>query len=267
MNDVQQDTHSLFSASDTYSLFDELEDDTTSSPHGDAHYDDNIPAIRTQPPIPGLFFDPSVLLPSKLANEVVSFCMRTYFVSPLDNQVMLFGRFTPPSDPLKSSTGFPPILSSFLEKISSLLQPILCPETYHLLFPAKPTTARQAIINLYQPGEGITPHVDLLGRYGDGIIGVSFSSGSVMRFDKVRPVESDTQTRWDVYLPELSIIVLSQEARFDWTHGIDKKTKDYVSDSGTPDNPSTSWIERGTRLSVTFRWMLPGAEVVGDGQS
>ena len=31
------------------------------------------------------------------------------------------------------------------------------------------------------------------------------------------------------YLPERSIIALSREARYDWTHGIDKKKRDYVS--------------------------------------
>ena len=35
--------------------------------------------------------------------------------------------------------------------------------------------------------------------------------------------------RWDLYLPERSIIVLSREARYDWSHGIDKKKRDYVS--------------------------------------
>ncbi|PPQ94815.1 hypothetical protein CVT25_007451 [Psilocybe cyanescens] len=234
---------------------------------------DELLACRNGPPIRGLYFDPSVILPVELADEVTSFCMKTYFTSPADNQVMLFGRFLPPSETLASSSstsGLPPILLELLDKISLLLRPMVPPSTYDILFPAHPTKARQAIINLYQPGEGITPHVDLLGRYGDGIIGVSFSSGSVMRFDKVEPQQSDPQTRWDVYLPERSLIVLSEDARYGWTHGIEKKRRDYVvSDSGSEHSehsePAGTWIDRGTRISVTFRWLLPGADVVGDG--
>src|SRR5690606_23887213 len=118
------------------------------------------------------------------------------------------------------------------------LRPLLPDETYDLLFPTVPTQARQAIINLYNPGEGITPHVDLLGRYDDGIMGVSFGSGTVMRFDRVEEPDDAmfddddeaARNRWDMYLPERCVIVLSEEARYDWTHGIDKRTKDYVCD-------------------------------------
>lgn len=266
-----EDTHSLFSATDTDSLFNDLEEDSIpplleETLSIDCNNIDDIVAIRTRPPIPGLFFDPSVVLPSRLADEVVSFCMRTYFLNPEDNQVMLFGRFLPLSGSSESS-GFPPILLDLLETMSLILRSCLQPETYSLLFPAQPTRARQAIINLYQPGEGITPHVDLLGRYGDGIVGVSFSSGSVMRFDKVNPDQSKAKARWDVYLPARTVVVLSQEARYSWTHGIDKKRRDFVAESGSSDYSSGRWIERGTRLSVTFRWLLPGADVLGDGPS
>ncbi|KAF8871376.1 hypothetical protein CPB84DRAFT_1800884 [Gymnopilus junonius] len=244
-----EDTHSLFSASDNESFFGDLEDDIicpwpedTPLSHNNNDTDDTV-AVRNTPPVPGLFFNPSVVLPRELADDVVSFCRQTYFTNPKDNQVMLFGRFLPLSGSSEPSSGFPPIFLELLNKISQLLRPILQPETYTLLFPAQPTRARQAIINLYQPGEGITPHVNLLGRYGDGIIGVSFSSGSVMRFDKSN----------------------STIARFDWTHGIDKKRRDFVSESESGINSSARWIDRGTRMSVTFRWMLPGADIVGDG--
>ena len=251
-------------------------------------------ATRTAPPIPGLFFEPSLLLPQELADSVSSYCLDTYFKSPGVNQVMLFTRFLPPTSTLEHSTinimhsslnsnvGLPSILLGLLETISTLLKPLLLPETYALLFPVTPTRARQAIINLYQPGEGITPHIDLLGRYGDGIIGVSFSSSCVMRFDRTEhgtqsyeDIEGlqDKRTRWDLYLPERSILVLSGEARYDWTHGIDKKKKDFVSlptdntDQVTSRNDTSSdgtWVDRGTRLSITFRWLLPGADVVGN---
>ncbi|KAH9482184.1 hypothetical protein JR316_0004279 [Psilocybe cubensis] len=264
------DMHSLFSSSDSGSLFNDLLDEERySSPRISIDLDeDKLMAHRNGPPIQGLYFDPSVILPVELADEVVSFCMKTYFTSPADNQVMLFGRFLPPKETLaSSSSGLPPILLELLDQISSLLRPVVPPDTYDVLFPACPTRARQAIINLYQPGEGITPHVDLLGRYGDGIIGVSFSSGSVMRFDKVDPQQNDSCTRWDLYLPERSLIVLSEDARYCWTHGIDKKRRDFVATASASESlePAGTWIDRRTRMSVTFRWLLPDADVVGDG--
>ena len=297
-HEEQHSTSSLFSAYSPDSLFsfddDISEEDETS-----------LPANRTAPPIPGLFFEPSLLLLQELADSVSSYCLDTYFKSPGVNQVMLFTRFLSPpcsaapqlsptdvmDSNLNADAGLPNILLGLLETISTLLKPFLPPQTYDLLFPVNPTTARQAIINLYHAGEGITPHIDLLGRYGDGIIGVSFNSSCVMRFDRAETrigTQSDKdigefqdkRARWDLYLPERSIIVLSREARYDWTHGIDKRKRDYVSlptDQATsrPDTNSSdassslrasdgTWIDRGTRLSITFRWLLPGGDVVGN---
>ena len=106
-------------------------------------------------------------------------------------------------------------------------------------------------MNLYRPGEGITPHVDLLDRFGDGIAGVSLGSGCVMRFRRGAPAgpatpcpgtrgdaevdaarETDTRDTEDhaVFLPHGSVYVMSEEARYGWTHGIDGRTEDWVQD-------------------------------------
>ena len=217
-------------------------------------------ALDVAPPIPGLYFDPNVFIPQEIADTVVRFCEDTYFTSPKANQVMLFGRSPAAEEAPEDVSGLPPPLLSLLETLASTMRPILPDSTFDLLFPSKPTQARQAIINLYQPGEGITPHVDLLGRYGDGIIGVSFGSGCVMRFDKNEWDESggEERPRWDVYIPERSILVLSEEARYEWTHGIDKRTQDYVCDNVD----GGMWVDRGVRVSITFRWMLEGADVL-----
>lgn len=79
---------------------------------------------------------------------------------------------------------------------------------------------------------------------------------------------------YDLYLPERSILVLCSDARYKWTHGIEKRKSDFVAHptsrslNGSPlstSSPSSGarWIGRGTRLSVTFRWLLPGADIVG----
>ncbi|EMD40332.1 hypothetical protein CERSUDRAFT_39618, partial [Gelatoporia subvermispora B] len=228
------------------------------------------PAQRTAPVIPGLFFDPALRLPDGLAAEVMDSCMRAYFDGTNANQVMLFERADQPlsspgpeADVPRSPSGLPPFLTSLLDTLSELLFPQLPPATHALLFPAPGTQkwARQAIVNLYRPGEGISPHVDLLDRFGDGIVGVSLGGGCAMRFARVRKGGGGAEDEaCAVYLPSGSVIVLSEEARYGWTHGIEKRMEDLVEDE---DRRGCSWIPRGTRLSVTFRWLLPGADIVG----
>jgi alkylated DNA repair dioxygenase AlkB len=154
---------------------------------------------------------------------------------------------------------FPPFLISLLSTLENTLRPTLPPDVHELLFPPEGSEAskahRQAIVNRYAPGEGISPHVDLLGRYGDGIVGVSLGSGCVMVFERT----DGSEERQDVYLPPRSVIVLTGEARFDWSHGIEKRTEDTV----CREDGELEVLERETRVSVTFRWLLPGALTLG----
>lgn len=239
-----------------------------------------FPARKTAPPIPGLFFNPAVLLSEELEEKLIS-CTTQYFRVNNDNgdgtsnnralnqgnrsgininQAMLFGRAS------NGNSGLPPFLDELVVVLAAVLEPHLPMETYEMLFPPKNSTAslsgmsRQAILNHYLPGEGITPHVDLLRRFADGIIGVSLGSGTVMTFQKVEP--SGELDRWDVYLPRRSIIVLSKDARYKWTHGIEGQCGDYVLDEGS--DGGGAWFRRTRRISITLRWLLPGADVVGD---
>ncbi|KAF7775650.1 hypothetical protein Agabi119p4_4043 [Agaricus bisporus var. burnettii] len=209
------------------------------------------PALLIAPPISGLYFNPGLEIPADLADSVFTF----------------FNNITPT---------YPK------------------PPSRHIIH--SPTPAYSFILNLYTPGEGIASHVDLLKRFGDGIIGVSLGSGCVMRFARTlaetstpgegparlsihdEPVnlsdplscpESDIDegVAYNVYLPERSVLVLSSDARYKWTHGIEKRKSDFIScPDCVPDIPSAlkgRWVERGTRLSITYRWLLPGADVVG----
>lgn len=54
---------------------------------------------------------------------------------------------------------------------------------------------------------------------------------------------------------------MSEEARYSWTHGIDGRKEDWVQDRvGATEG---RWVMRSIRVSITFRWLLPGADVVG----
>ncbi|KAH0588210.1 hypothetical protein J132_02130 [Termitomyces sp. J132] len=277
-NQIQDDESLISGLSEPDSLFDEMSPSISSNILGTSAEHPKSPAIRTAPPIHGLFFNPTLLLPEAFAERISHYCMSTYFKQQGVNQVMLFGRFIAPqpltSEP-KVSAGLPPVLHELLSVLEAILLPVVAPETHELLFPRVPTSARQAILNLYQPGEGITPHLDLLQRFGDGIIGVSLGSGCVMQFARVRENAGGHQqptdcvaerSKWDIYLPERSVIVLSGDARYKWTHGIGKHTEDYVTlpHTGEVDKTAGQRIKRGVRLSITFRWLLPGADVVGE---
>ena len=170
-----------------------------------------------------------------------------------------------------SSTRLPPFLTGLLGTLSECMRDILPQETHELLFPLpnSPPKARQVIINLYRPGEGITPHVDLLDRFDDGIIGVSLGSGCVMQFTEVRSCKnpgaeeekaSEPETA-AIFLPHGSVYVMSGKSRYEWMHGIDGRTEDWVQDRA--DLERGRWVMRSIRVSITFRWLLPGADIVG----
>ncbi|PIA16507.1 hypothetical protein COEREDRAFT_42663 [Coemansia reversa NRRL 1564] len=89
----------------------------------------------------------------------------------------------------------------------------------------------QAIINLYDSGEGIGDHIDLL-RFADGIVGFNFGSPATMRLrpvvdasDRERAVRyaeelhNDCANQVIVKLQPGDVYALSGDARFHWTHG------------------------------------------------
>lgn len=215
------------------------------------------------PGIPGLHFDPQVLLDQSYADELVRSTF-PYFQGG-SNQVMLFGRAASPDGELPG--GLPIFVSELITRLATLLRDRLPPSTYQLIFPSLPSEhiypARQVILNLYRPGEGITPHVDLLQRFGDGIVGVSLLSGIVMTLTPASspelPDNEEAPIHHHIYLPARSIIVLEKEARYQWKHGIPARKLDFIES----DVSGNLWRDRETRISITIRWLLPDADLVG----
>ncbi|KAJ3550415.1 hypothetical protein NM688_g5085 [Phlebia brevispora] len=298
---MQYNTYSSPSAgSDIDSLFDEPEafpetifgDGSLASSLSSSYIEppppvNEKPATRTAPPIQGLYFDPNIILPDELAEDLLQKCMNTYFHHEDVNQVMLFERVVPQQVPpsaalsmlsedstqsvISPASQFPSFLTDLLHTLSKCMNGVLPSDTHELLFPpaGSPPKARQAIINLYRPGEGITPHVDLLDRFGDGIIGVSLGSGCVMQFAKANSKQGlevghgsdDESESAAVFLPHGSVYVMSGKARYDWTHGIAGRKEDWVQTCA--DSGRGRWVMRSIRVSITFRWLLPGADIVG----
>jgi len=94
----------------------------------------------------------------------------------------------------------------------------------------------QVIINEYQPGQGISPHVDVL-SFGDTIASLSLGSSCIMEF-------TSDANKAPVLLESCSLVVLSDEARYKWKHAIlARKTDKY----------NGQVITRKRRISLTFR--------------
>jgi alkylated DNA repair dioxygenase AlkB len=84
------------------------------------------------------------------------------------------------------------------------------PEWITSLFPNK--NYDQCIINRYLPGEGISPHIDS-NIFADEICTLSIGSKCIMYFTK------DTNVK-QVILKPCSLIIMKEDARTDWKHGI-----------------------------------------------
>ncbi|MGW1962596.1 alpha-ketoglutarate-dependent dioxygenase AlkB [Streptomyces sp. NPDC001935] len=105
--------------------------------------------------------------------------------------------------------------------------------------------ADQVIVNEYEPGQGISAHVDCVPCFGPVVAAISLGSGCVMDF--THPGDG---TKTGVLLAPGSLCVMTGAARYDWRHGIAARKSD-------PEGAVR--VPRGRRVSVTFRTVLgPG---------
>lgn len=99
----------------------------------------------------------------------------------------------------------------------------------------------QCIVNRYLPGEGITPHSDSR-VFGDHIVSISLGSQASMLF------QTPQGDKKEVLLHKNSLLCMSGDARYKWTHTIPARKTDPI--PGT-----TTRSTRDTRVSITFRYV------------
>ncbi len=92
----------------------------------------------------------------------------------------------------------------------------------------------QVIINEYEPGQGISAHIDCQPCFGHRIFSISLGSSAVMEFTQAG------QQKVAVPLALRSMVMLYGEARYNWKHAIPARKQD-------------NGVGRGRRLSLTFR--------------
>lgn len=105
-----------------------------------------------------------------------------------------------------------------------------------------PEIAGQVIINEYLPGQGISAHIDCQPCFGDVIASISLGSSCMMEFR-----HAPTRQSVPLLLEPGSILVMSGEARYEWTHGIAARSEDvYLG----------RVYRRRRRVSITLRTIL-----------
>lgn len=100
----------------------------------------------------------------------------------------------------------------------------------------------QVIVNEYEPGQGIAPHVDCEPCFDGIIASISLGSACVMTF-----IEIATRRKEPVLLAPRSLTVMTGPSRYTWRHGIAKTLTDRI---------AGQLQRRNRRISLTFRKVL-----------
>ena len=129
--------------------------------------------------------------------------------------------------------------SMFLGLLPSWVQPVAKRLQSEGYFEVEPD---QVIINEYNPGQGITNHIDCEPCFGETIVSISMGSYCMMDF-----INLQTKHKVEVLLEPRSMVAIRGEARHNWSHGIPQRKADLY--HGLRFN-------RQVRLSMTFRKVI-----------
>ena len=102
----------------------------------------------------------------------------------------------------------------------------------------------QVIINEYQPGQGISAHIDCVPCFAETVASLSLGSSCVMDF-----THSETGEKSLLLLEPRSLLVLTGDARYVWQHAIAQRKTDRY---------NGQIIQRTRRVSLTFRKVTLG---------
>lgn len=101
----------------------------------------------------------------------------------------------------------------------------------------------QVIVNEYLPGQGIAAHVDCEPCFEDTVISMSLGSACILNFTNVE----NPKLKYQQILQPRSVVILKEEARYKWKHGIAAKKSDLI--NGVKQM-------RDRRISLTFRKVI-----------
>ncbi|CAG8634593.1 21439_t:CDS:2 [Cetraspora pellucida] len=171
----------------------------------------------------------SVELEKSILQDIYS---NTAWISVQDRSVIHFGySFNYDSNEVGlPSLQFPPYVNLLLEKIRKLYPFI--------------SNMEQLTVQHYPIGTGIPPHVDSHSSFGPIVLAFSLESPVIMEFKNLQ-----TGVIVNIDLPERSLMILKDEARYTWSHAIRARKSDLLEDGRVR--------ERNKRVSLTLRTINP----------
>lgn len=98
----------------------------------------------------------------------------------------------------------------------------------------------QLIVNEYEPGQGIAPHIDCRPCFGEMILSLTLGSACLMEFSRA-------PEKIALLVEPRSLVIMQGEARHLWKHGIPARKTDWY--NGVE-------LERKRRVSLTFRHVV-----------
>lgn len=110
------------------------------------------------------------------------------------------------------------------------------------------TVPDQVIVNEYEAGQGIAPHVDCVPCFDDTILSISLGSPCQMIFEKLR-----SKIKVPVWLETGSLVVMKGESRYGWKHSIPARKSDIIDGER---------ITRTRRISLTFRCVILSEQAI-----
>jgi alkylated DNA repair dioxygenase AlkB len=181
--------------------------------------------------IPGLTYLPDYITPQQ-EGQLIAAIDRKEWLEALRRRVQQYGyEYNYRSRNLLKAENFPRWANNFSDKL-------VRDEIYE-------NRPDQLIVNEYDPGQGITDHIDHEEHFGEPIVSLSLGSAVVMQFKQAR-----RKTK-ELLLEPRSLVILSGDARQKWTHGIPSRKTDKI-DGET--------YKRDRRISLTFRSLQENTE-------
>jgi len=169
----------------------------------------------------GLTYVPDFITPDQEA-QLVALIDNSKWNTSLTRRTQHYGyEYDYKSKDLKTADAIPKV---FLD----ILQPLVKTNNY----------PNQVIVNEYLPGQGISKHTDA-SMFKDVILSLSLLSDINMIFRRNTDIEEKR-------LERRSLLVLTGDARWNWTHEIPGRKYDTVNGHK---------VERSRRISLTYRYV------------
>lgn len=108
----------------------------------------------------------------------------------------------------------------------------------------------QVIVNEYEPGQGISKHIDCEPCFTDTVASLSLGSKCIMDIINI----NDNKEVYPFLLEPGSLIVLKGESRYVWMHRISPRKTDKYELPDSKNKPQK--FQRELRISITFRKVI-----------